>query len=169
MHHRATPLARTVAAAMVAVAQATPAPATKASPTLRIAPKVRKRLLSTYVSANDRLLARTAEICPNGASFSAKPYAAQTAHQAEECSGRGICDRRTGMCKCLSGFDGSACHRVTCPNSCNGHGFCKNIAYLALEHGGPSTQSLHNHAQPHSLLFAETQSLITLFLACHLC
>lgn len=46
------------------------------------------------------------------------------AHPQVECSGRGACDRNTGVCKCDEGYQGSACQRRTCPNNCSGKGKC---------------------------------------------
>lgn len=45
-------------------------------------------------------------------------------HKSVECSGVGECDRKTGQCQCLPGFDGDACQRVSCPNNCNDRGRC---------------------------------------------
>ncbi len=50
-------------------------------------------------------------VCPSGESFNDKAYSTDSAHQLEECSGRGICDEQTGRCKCASGFTGIACER----------------------------------------------------------
>ena len=33
----------------------------------------------------------------------------------EECSGRGLCNRGTGLCACYSGYEGAACARLACP------------------------------------------------------
>lgn len=49
-------------------------------------------------------------------------------HFHAECSAAGICDRSTGQCECFAGFEGSACNRTVCPNSCSGHGVCRTIA-----------------------------------------
>lgn len=38
-----------------------------------------------------------------------------TAHEYAECSNKGTCDRRTGVCDCLLGYDGAACQRASCP------------------------------------------------------
>jgi len=60
---------------------------------------------------------------------------AQSAHYYMECSNKGTCDRGTGECDCFDGFDGAACQRASCPNSCSGHGVCKTIEALAKSDG----------------------------------
>jgi len=59
-----------------------------------------------------------------------------TAHYYMECANKGICDRKTGMCECFDGYDGAACQRASCPNSCSGHGTCESVADLAFEEFG---------------------------------
>jgi len=54
-----------------------------------------------------------------------------TAHYYMECSNKGTCDRSSGECSCYDGFDGAACQRTSCPNTCSGHGVCKTIEALA--------------------------------------
>lgn len=49
------------------------------------------------------------------------------AHAYMECSNKGLCDRASGECVCFDGYEGSACQRTVCPNSCSGHGVCRNI------------------------------------------
>lgn len=39
-----------------------------------------------------------------------------TAHAYAECSNKGLCDRKTGQCECLPGYDGTACQRASCPS-----------------------------------------------------
>lgn len=46
-------------------------------------------------------------------------------HSYQECSGKGICNRDTGKCKCLDGFHGKGCRHKTCPNDCGDHGVCQ--------------------------------------------
>jgi len=55
-----------------------------------------------------------------------------SAHYYMECSNKGLCDRKTGMCECFDGYDGAACQRASCPNSCSGHGTCETVADLAI-------------------------------------
>ena len=55
------------------------------------------------------------------------------AHYYMECSNKGLCDRKSGSCKCFPGYEGKACTRATCPGggTCSGHGVCEDIASLA--------------------------------------
>jgi len=53
------------------------------------------------------------------------------AHDYMECSNKGLCDRETGDCTCFDGYEGSACHRTSCPNQCSGHGTCESISEFA--------------------------------------
>ena len=64
----------------------------------------------------------------NGVRFLADD--ANSAHQAAECSGRGVCDRTVGSCKCVAGYTGDACQRTACPNDCSGNGICQSEAYF---------------------------------------
>jgi len=56
-------------------------------------------------------------------------------HQQVECSGRGLCDRASGQCKCDVGYDGEACQRTTCKNSCSGHGVCQDESHFFTDAG----------------------------------
>jgi len=51
----------------------------------------------------------------------------------EECSGKGVCDRKTGQCACFDGYEGEGCRRSSCPNQCNGHGICQSQATFARD------------------------------------
>jgi len=56
-------------------------------------------------------------------------------HQQVECSGRGMCDRVTGQCKCFVGYDGESCQRTACKNSCSGHGICQDESHFFTDSG----------------------------------
>ena len=82
-------------------------------------------------------------ICPYDISWIDKPDINGKFHKYAECSGKGICSRDTGECACLEGFEGKACQRSACPNSCSGHGTCEYIEDLtfATTYGDYSTIS----------------------------
>lgn len=74
--------------------------------------------------------------CPFGTPLFQEASGTDTARgTTEECSGRGLCDRTTGVCECQTGFAGSACQNMDCPLSgtahCSGQGTCKTMAQLA--------------------------------------
>lgn len=54
------------------------------------------------------------------------------AHFYAECSGKGTCNRDSGLCECAGGYTGEGCTRVSCPSStteqCSGHGTCERIS-----------------------------------------
>lgn len=82
-----------------------------------------------------------------------RPTAENVAHLTRsECSDMGTCDRVSGECDCVDGFEGAACDRMSCPGSssgtaaaasdgdgsyaasdtaCSGHGQCVTMAMLA--------------------------------------
>jgi len=57
--------------------------------------------------------------------------AADEAHFYTECSGKGLCNRGTGLCACFDGYTGSRCQRTVCPNDCSGLGRCKLLSEVA--------------------------------------
>lgn len=52
-----------------------------------------------------------------------------------ECSNKGFCNRRTGVCECFEGYRGSACNLMACPSAygeeCSGHGICATAREIA--------------------------------------
>merc|ERR1711939_717769 len=54
------------------------------------------------------------------------------AHFYRECSNKGVCNRKTGLCDCFPGFEGEGCRRMSCPLDCNGHGRCQLIEHEKL-------------------------------------
>ena len=79
--------------------------------------------------------------CPYGRGWFGRPTSADGyGHMSDalvECSNMGTCDRTTGICECMDGFEGSACSVMSCPGTlgngvfCNGHGQCLSMAELA--------------------------------------
>lgn len=57
-------------------------------------------------------------------------YADDEGHFYMECSNRGTCDRKSGVCECFDGYTGAACKRQACPNACSGHGTCQTVNQL---------------------------------------
>jgi len=64
--------------------------------------------------------------CPYGASWSVTI----DGNEYSECSSRGECDRKTGMCSCQPGYTGASCQRTACVKSCSGHGICESPTTL---------------------------------------
>lgn len=56
-------------------------------------------------------------------------------HPIAECSNQGICDTKSGTCSCFPGYDGIACQRTVCPNTCNGRGVCLPLKIIASDAG----------------------------------
>jgi hypothetical protein len=91
--------------------------------------------------------------CPLGISWGGKAAQnGQSNHNHEdraECSGQGLCDRKTGTCQCFDGYTGEGCRRSTCPNDCSGHGVCQSqyqfaddVAYADSAAGGAKLEWL---------------------------
>jgi hypothetical protein len=73
-------------------------------------------------------------ICPYDFAWVDNPDSKGRFHKYSECSGQGLCARGTGVCECFPGYEGKACQRTSCPNSCSGHGRCEyieNLGYAA--------------------------------------
>lgn len=69
--------------------------------------------------------------CPYDIAWIGAVVDANNVHPRAECSNRGMCDRKTGECKCFPGYDGVACQRHECPDDCNGRGVCYPERHLA--------------------------------------
>ena len=86
--------------------------------------------------------------CPSAMSWFDAPFAADNAHQKEECSNMGICDRTKGECKCRVNYEGAACDRMSCPGgepSCSSHGQCLSMAQLAEQSTAHSNGALTDY------------------------
>ena len=78
---------------------------------------------STSIEDHSTLLISGSTVYPHGTTESF-PYMVDTAgnvainsaHDYAECSNKGLCDRNTGQCECLPGYDGHACQRASCPS-----------------------------------------------------
>jgi len=66
--------------------------------------------------------------CPFDIAWADTPTGEDVAHGYAECSAKGVCNRKQGLCECFDGYTGQACKRTTCPNDCSGHGTCEYIA-----------------------------------------
>jgi len=70
--------------------------------------------------------------CPFELAWVDAPTSTGARHQYAECAAKGVCDRETGECTCFGGFEGKACGRQTCPDSCSGHGTCEYMNELVF-------------------------------------
>ena len=73
--------------------------------------------------------------CPKDFAWVGSVVGANDLHPWVECSNKGICDRKTGMCECFFGYDGIACQRQACPQNCNYRGVCFPERILADKAG----------------------------------
>eukprot|EP00501_MAST-03F_sp_TOSAG23-6_P000411 GSMAST32.ASY1.ANO1.423.1 assembled CDS len=73
--------------------------------------------------------------CPRDNAWVDSATATDTAHAANtECSGMGLCDRKTGICKCREGFAGMACEKMYCEGArCSRNGRCLSLRQAASE------------------------------------
>jgi hypothetical protein len=69
--------------------------------------------------------------CPHALAWADTADGTNQAHYYAECANKGLCDRKTGECKCFDGYEGKGCRRATCPDYCSGHGTCEYIQELA--------------------------------------
>ncbi|KAE9026716.1 hypothetical protein PR002_g10844 [Phytophthora rubi] len=73
--------------------------------------------------------------CPTGRAWVEEAMANNVAHNSiVQCSNAGLCTS-AGTCRCLPGFEGAACNRMSCPTSngaaCNNRGTCRSLRELA--------------------------------------
>ena len=87
-------------------------------------------LLHTFAHVNYSLPGT----CPYGRAWAGTPRKNIDHRQRIECSGQGVCERKTGQCVCKPGFWGEGCRRSACPNSCSGHGTCQSIKAFAEDY-----------------------------------
>ncbi len=83
---------------------------------LLIAHSVRARFIPVVI--NMTLFTLLTGTCPTGTAWVDKAYAVDQAHQVMECSNAGICDRKSGLCRCFEGFTGTACQRSMFSSAC---------------------------------------------------
>jgi hypothetical protein len=74
--------------------------------------------------------------CPTGPAFVDTPSSATEAHAPIVCSGKGLCNYNTGLCKCFGGYSGLNCAKTRCFNDCSGHGQCLSLSTAASENDG---------------------------------
>lgn len=74
-------------------------------------------------------------VCPQGVAWIGEPVTNNNMHPLAECSNKGLCDRKTGACKCFTNYEGIACERTVCPKDCSMHGECYTQKQLADEAG----------------------------------
>ena len=72
-------------------------------------------------------------VCPKDYAWIGSVVGANNVHSWEECSNKGVCDRKTGACACFPGYDGVACQRTLCPQNCNDRGTCWPEKHLAAK------------------------------------
>jgi len=77
------------------------------------------------------LVATGDEVYPEGTTEQYPNADSNEGHFYMECANKGLCNRKSGDCECFDGYEGTACARTVCPNTCSGHGTCETIQELA--------------------------------------
>ena len=86
--------------------------------------------------------------CAAGLAWASVPSGIDTAHTMAECSNAGICDRKSGACKCGQAFSGIACERMACPNACSDHGRCMSLSEAATSYDGHNLVQTTTYTAP---------------------
>jgi hypothetical protein len=94
------------------------------------------------LSPSSALVAKGDAVYPDGTTEQYPDADDNEGHFYMECANKGLCNRKTGDCACFDGYEGTACARTVCPDSCNGHGTCETIQELA-EMGTFDTTAAH--------------------------
>jgi hypothetical protein len=94
------------------------------------------------LSDSSVLVAKGDEVYPDGTTEQYPDADDNEGHFYMECANKGLCNRKTGDCACFDGYEGTACARTVCPDSCSGHGTCETIQELA-EMGTFDTTAAH--------------------------
>jgi hypothetical protein len=76
--------------------------------------------------------------CPKSKAWVGDVAGANNLHPVVECSNKGTCNGKTGQCSCFTGYEGIACERTVCPNSCSNAGVCFTEEKLADETNVPN-------------------------------
>lgn len=77
----------------------------------------------------------SSRVCEYSPAWSDGPSDTGLRHKYSECGGKGICNRETGECQCVDGYEGSSCQRSSCPNDCSGNGRCQYIEEFGFGSG----------------------------------
>lgn len=70
--------------------------------------------------------------CPFELAWVDGPLKDGSTHNYAECANKGVCNRESGECECFVGYEGKACGRQSCPDSCSGHGTCEYMKDLSF-------------------------------------
>lgn len=97
-------------------------------------------------------------MCPFDHAWIDRPDVNGKFHKYAECAGNGICNRDTGECLCLDGFEGKACQRTSCPNACSGHGTCEYIDELSYASTWNDYSASYFNSQPKTFAYLEWDS-----------
>lgn len=75
-------------------------------------------------------------VCPFTKAWADTAEGTRQPHYYAECGGKGVCDRKSGLCECFEGFEGKGCQRMSCPNMCSEHGTCEKLSEVNAGYAG---------------------------------